>query len=103
VRRARFLFAALAIAATVMAGSSDPDGWGGGPSGTIAGPGAGSQPAPAAHLPAGRRWPEAIMPAGRRWPEALSPNGRRWPEAALPAGRRWPEAAVPGGRRWPEA
>ncbi|HYC07292.1 MAG TPA: hypothetical protein VEG29_05155 [Candidatus Binatia bacterium] len=73
--RMRLIVAGVAVAVTVFAGSSDPDGWGGGASIVV----------PAVHVavpaaerrPAGRRWAGARTDI-RRWTASFEPHGRRW-------------------------
>ncbi len=76
--RIRFIVAAVAIAVAVLAGSSDPDGWGGSSAG---GPAALStihvSRVNDARQPVGRRW-ASVRDEGRRWSVALEPHGRRW-------------------------
>ncbi len=76
--RIRFIVAAVAIAVAVLAGSSDPDGWGGPSAG---GPAALStidvSSVNDARQPVGRRW-ASVRDEGRRWSVALEPHGRRW-------------------------
>jgi hypothetical protein len=78
VARIRTIVVAGAIAATVLAGSSDPDGW------------AGAQAAAPAALPATAGPPDSASrePVGRRW-ASLHGDGRRWTASLEPRGRRW--------------
>jgi hypothetical protein len=112
VRRARSLFAVLAIVATVFAGSSDPDGWGGSTAGSVALPVTARQVTPAldgldgrrwaaAHERDGRRWTEASRVDGRRWAAGMTIDGRRWAAGMTVEGRRWTAVKVVSGRRWP--
>ena len=87
MRRARALFAVIAIVATVIAGSSDPDGWG------SRGSTSGIQNV------SGRRWLESNAIDGRRWADGAA-KGRRWATADSIDGRRWVAFTGTDGRRW---
>jgi len=72
---------AAAIAATVMAGSSDPDGWG--PGSVSPGWDAVSATVVSAAEPRGKRWLDVTMqfePLGKRWAAVttVEPRGKRW-------------------------
>jgi len=73
--RIRVIAAAVAVGVTVFAGSSDPDGWGGG--GPAAVPAVQVTSPAGDHRPVGRRWAGART-EGRRWTASLEPHGRRW-------------------------
>jgi len=73
--RMRVIVAGVAVAVTVIAGSSDPDGWGGGTS--VAAPAVHVAVPAADRRPVGRRWAGART-EGRRWTASLEPHGRRW-------------------------
>ncbi|MFI5226650.1 MAG: hypothetical protein ACHQ3P_08250 [Candidatus Limnocylindrales bacterium] len=84
--RISFVLAAVAISVTVLAGSSDPDGWRGGSAAvtvagsaavTVAGSAVDVSGAGDARHPVGRRW-ASVRDEGRRWSVALEPHGRRW-------------------------
>ena len=110
MRLARLVFAALAIAATVVAGSSDPDGWGGAVGASLISPSTGRHETPAMNGLDWIRWAGAREPAGRRWEASLldgrrratghALDGRRWASAGRPEGRRWVRGDAPDGRRW---
>ena len=101
MRRARSLFAVFAIVATALAGSSDPDGWGGSTAGSVAVPVTARQVTPVLDALDGRRWAAAHERDGRRWTEASRVDGRRWAAGVTVDGRRWAAVKVVNGRRWP--
>jgi hypothetical protein len=72
--RVRVTVAGVAVAVTVLAGSSDPDGCGGGASMAVP---AVHVALPADRSPLGRRWASART-EGRRRTASLEPHGRRW-------------------------